>query len=736
MTVPPTVRAGHAVAAIALPLLAAIALVAVAPRRGGAPAAAADAAAPAALDPFAPAPAFTLPTAAGPVAFGGPSDHSTVFLSNNPLGSTAPALWGGDVGKLMAGSPPDARYVILSYADAQSGVDADLAAWQARVETALAARPPSEDPAVWRSRFTYVTANPLTVAGAAPTVLRAWGETAAAVHVGPADAVSDAFAVDAFGVTDTGWATPLTTTVRYRLTDWGGDRLACAGSRPARPVTGTMVLIQRGTCPLVDKIGSAASAGAAGVLMYSVGRPKLRLPNTCGPCPAMHVAMIDEAPGAAIAARFDSDPTAALEATLTPKPLGVDAFAIDRQGRMREFGSIPFGFNADLGADALDPLHSVALEAQLYHHEAERDARLAAQDAAGNTTVVTVWEDAWMADPHWAGVRFPADVVLPDAATMRRYDKLEIDLELKCDGGNRKGRCPAWDYLVNMYLCDAGQPDRCATEFGRWVTPYSSGGRWVMDATPLLALIAEGGPRRFAFATIQRYQVTVRLRLTDTGAAEAPKAAVPLVGGGAFARDYNRGRRPLTFDAPAWATRVEVAAIVSGHGWGRDMANCAEFCNHTHHFRVNDGPAHIKAHPETDDIVGCVRQVPQGVTPNQAGTWVYGRGGWCPGQDVPPWRADITADVRPGAPNHIRYRGLFRKAGETDLSGASDVEYVAQANPDAADSGFDARIDLTSWLVFYGPKSLAIDPASVPWPRMARAWLPALFVGVPAGSSD
>ena len=683
--------------------------------------------APLQLDPFMPAPPFTLPTSTGVITFGGAADHSTVFLTNNPLGSTAPSIWGGDVGKLIAQSPDDARYVVMSYAEAQAGVDADIAAWQARVETALSARPPSEDPALWRSRFDYVTANPLTVGGTAPAVLRAWGETAAQIEVVGQPPFSSTVHIETAGTTDTGWATPLTTTVQYALSDFGGTGLACNGEKPAAPITGTMVVVKRGVCPLVDKINNAARFGAAGMLMYSDGRPKIRLPNTCGPCPKMHVAMIDLAPGEAIVAALRSQPDTALHATLEPKPLGVDAFAIDHKGRMREFGSIPFGFNADLGPDAIDALHSVALEARLYRHEAAVDARLAAEEASGKTRVVPVWQDEWMADPGWSGQRFYADVALPDAADLARYDKLEIDLDMKCDGGNRKGRCPAWDYLVNMYLCDTATPTRCNTEFGRWVTAYSSGGRWVMDATPLLGLIAQGGTRRFAFATIQRYQITVKLRLTDTGAAIAPKAAVPLFGGGSFWKDYNKGRRPLVFDAPAWATKVEVATIISGHGWGRDMENCAEFCNHTHHFTVNDGPPHVKAHPSAGTSVGCVSEVDNGVIPNQAGTWVYGRGGWCPGQDVPPWRADVTADVRPGAPNTIRYRGLWRTK---DKDGNEvDVDYVAVPNPDAADQGFDARIDQSSWLVYYGPKELAVDPATVPLPRQARVWLPALLAG-------
>jgi hypothetical protein len=61
------------------------------------------------VNPYSLVPLFTLPTASGAVTFGGASDHSTVFLSNNPLGSTAPALWAGDVSKLIAHSPVDVR---------------------------------------------------------------------------------------------------------------------------------------------------------------------------------------------------------------------------------------------------------------------------------------------------------------------------------------------------------------------------------------------------------------------------------------------------------------------------------------------------------------------------------------------------------------------------------------------------------------------------------------------------
>ena len=35
-------------------------------------------------------------------------------------------------------------------------------------------------------------------------------------------------------------------------------------------------------------------------------------------------------------------------------------------------------------------------------------------------------------------------------------------------------------------------------------------------------------------------------------------------------------------------------------------------------------------------------RVGEGVVPNELGRWLYGRGGWCDGQEVTPWVVDIT----------------------------------------------------------------------------------------------
>jgi hypothetical protein len=55
-------------------------------------------------------------------------------------------------------------------------------------------------------------------------------------------------------------------------------------------------------------------------------------------------------------------------------------------------------------------------------------------------------------------------------------------------------------------------------------------------------------------------------------------------------------------------------------------------------------------------------QVREGGVPNEHGTWQYGRNGWCDGQNVRPWLADVSADLHaPGAgkENVVEYVGLF-----------------------------------------------------------------------------
>ncbi len=75
----------------------------------------------------------------------------------------------------------------------------------------------------------------------------------------------------------------------------------------------------------------------------------------------------------------------------------------------------------------------------------------------------------------------------------------------------------------------------------------------------------------------------------------------------------------------------------------------------------------------TNDVA---MQVLQGIIPNEHGTWQYGRNGWCDGQNVRPWLAEVTADLRAdgGGDNVVEYAGLF-EGHDPDARG-SNAGYI------------------------------------------------------------
>ena len=325
---------------------------------------------------------------------------------------------------------------------------------------------------------------------------------------------------------------------------------------------------------------------------------------------------------------------------------GIMALGIDRHQRFDSGGSLSRysggGFAGDVRMAAYLPRY--------YNFAFERDAEL---DAESNVTTVPLIADTMVTDNNQL-----YSVELPDAEIMAGFDTLSFDVKAQC--GPSPGDCGEWDYEAYIELCE---DDLCDTrhQVALWITPYSRPGtrRWIIDGTPFLAFLRDGGTRSFRFGMLWNMNpnvMDVALRLTSNGEPR-PVVITPLFTGGTFDASYNDGREPITFDVPANATKVELVAIISGHGQEAPL-NCAEWCNHVHTFTLNDTAPFEKSFPgEAGAPYGCADRVDEGVVPGQYGNWAPGRAAWCPGLEVQPWRVEITDAVTLGAENTISYAG-------------------------------------------------------------------------------
>lgn len=352
---------------------------------------------------------------------------------------------------------------------------------------------------------------------------------------------------------------------------------------------------------------------------------------------------------------------------------GYVAFSIDRFQHLREVGML-----LEFPGDETAKLKFLRHEAEYFNYEWDRDTRLQAEE---NVTLVPLFDEAFFANNQYVEVEFP------DAAVMAGFDTLELDTTMACETASDES-CGEWDYLADLYLCSLDEPETCTIEVARFITTYGRPAHWVTDISSMLPLFKDGGTFRFRMNNSwQSYRLTQTLRLSNRGKGLVPAEIQPLwMEGGWFNLDYNPAHPPIKVQLPEDAKKVEIVAYITGHGFAWDQANCAEFCKHQHYFGIN-GDEYSKLHPEAGIMTGCLARVPEGVVPNQYGTWPLGRGGWCPGLDVAPWVADITPSVVPGE-NEISYRALY-----------FGKEYDPE--PTGDESATPGNIRLSSYLVIW-----------------------------------
>ncbi|HVV87499.1 MAG TPA: peptide-N-glycosidase F-related protein [Kofleriaceae bacterium] len=348
---------------------------------------------------------------------------------------------------------------------------------------------------------------------------------------------------------------------------------------------------------------------------------------------------------------------------------GKNGFAIDRAQRVRGVGMLADVTRYDASRQGwpwAQNLAYAANEAAYLNGEAERQAVLDA--------------DHGLDVPLWTGAVLPdgfaeLDATLPDAATMATFDTLVVDVTQRCPNADAPelGNCGAWDYLAYLWVRDDASGDWI--ELARFITSYHRETHWTVDVSPMLAHLSGGGTRHFKWEwapswNTQPTGTQVTLHLANRGKGYRPVAVTKLFTGGSFDSHYNDGRAPVDVPIPADARKVELFTLVTGHGSNDDM--CGEFCDHQHELTVG-AKTYRKEFPMAGTDTGCMAEVADGMTPNQGGTWWFGRGGWCPGAAVTPWVIDITGDVTPGQTATIGYRGLFQNANPPDAGAANIV---------------------------------------------------------------
>jgi hypothetical protein len=233
-------------------------------------------------------------------------------------------------------------------------------------------------------------------------------------------------------------------------------------------------------------------------------------------------------------------------------------------------------------------------------------------------------------------------VRFPDAVA-GRYARATLTITLACPSN----RCDAWDRVGALSLLedapDGGAPREL--EFARFMTPYGVGGRWTLDVTPLLPLFrGERRVRAFVDTWVgpghtqgNGWLVSATLDL-EPGAAEHPtRAVIPLrwdrLVYGDPARPIGMQLAPQRVEVPAGVGGARVWVVTTGHGQG-NRDNCAEFCTRSHVVRFDDAP---------QEQVLWRDNCAQNPITNQRGNWRPNRAGWCPGDVVAPWVADLGA---------------------------------------------------------------------------------------------
>lgn len=244
-----------------------------------------------------------------------------------------------------------------------------------------------------------------------------------------------------------------------------------------------------------------------------------------------------------------------------------------------------------------------------------------------------------------AGVRsFPARVRFPAPKVDLRQVLLTVTFA--CPDSLR---CAEWDYLDHILVHPLGTTD--TIEVARMLTPYGSYFRnpwsftWQVDVTDFSTVLRDSVEVIYVHSGFEPnndrgWAITLDFACI-TGPPAARVLAVRTLHRGHFlygdtAQPFARAVPPRTLTMDARAAQARVRLHQTGHGMHADDG-CAEFCRKWREVRF-DG--------RTVDRRELWRDCGTNPLQPQAGTWIFDRGNWCPGELQQPDVVDVPLQGR------------------------------------------------------------------------------------------
>ena len=479
----------------------------------------------------------------------------------------------------------------------------------------------------------------------------------------------------------------------------------------------------KSTCTPEAAAASAIKAGAKGVVLASSFKDDGSIPPIGNRVPASNqgfnvpVTLVSSTSGANIAKALKSAGSAGLDLSFSTLGGVGQLVGVDGEGRLAEVGWNKFADFRMLG-----------WQAQWFEKQCEIQETLSKR----SDLVVPVFNAVMTGTT--------TSVLFPPKSLLKQFSTIELEFTLSCPAGNMDESCSVWDRIVSVSTsCEiassssssgsggsggsggsvsGGRSHTKTFEVGRWINAFQRSGRW-LTRTPILGTELGGGSCNFTFnvGLNNPWRATLNIRYSDflpdvaattttittttsssiaADVSPPPMSNLPIVyvnPSEIFSSSSYNINKTFAFMIPSGTKRVEIASLITGH------SGC-EFVSTSHSFVVN---GHEKNQHSTNDATyydrymqagtafGCANKIVKGATPNEHGTWYFGRNGWCNGMDVAPLRWDITKDI---------------DWSESGLAKTQHLQYKALAFPNGAssngtDAGCAGNIRQSSFLVFY-----------------------------------